>query len=41
LEFEDYKKAFKIIKNKEHLTTEGFIKIFQIKAKINNNRNEV
>jgi hypothetical protein len=41
LDFEDYKKAFKLIKNKEHLTPEGFTKILQIKAEMNDNRNEV
>jgi len=39
LDFEAYKEAFKIIKNKEHLTQEGFTKILKIKAKMNDNRN--
>jgi len=39
LDFEDYKKAFKIIKSKEHLTPEGFSKILKIKAEMNDNRN--
>lgn len=39
LDFEDYKEAFEIIKNKEHLTHEGFKKILAIKARMNDNRN--
>ena len=39
LDFEDYKKTFKIIKSKEHLTPEGFSKILKIKAEMNDNRN--
>jgi len=39
LDFEDYKKAFKLIKSKEHLNLEGFTQILKIKAEMNDNRN--
>jgi hypothetical protein len=31
----DFKKVNELIKNKEHLTAEGFDKILEIKAKMN------
>jgi len=35
LDFLDFKKVAELIKNKEHLTREGFDKILEIKAKMN------
>lgn len=35
LDFLDFKKVAELIKNKEHLTVEGFDKILEIKAKMN------
>ena len=38
LDFEDFKKISIIVKNKEHLTVEGFEKILKIKEGMNQNR---
>ena len=38
LDFIDFKSAAFIIKNKEHLTSDGFNKILEIKSKMNQNR---
>jgi hypothetical protein len=35
LDFSDFKKVAELIKNKEHLTPEGFNKILEIKTKMN------
>jgi hypothetical protein len=38
LDFSDFKKVTEILKNKEHLTEEGFNKILEIKAGMNQQR---
>lgn len=40
-DFELFKKAFKLIEHKEHLTLEGLRKIFAIKASINRGISEL
>ena len=40
-DFELFKKAFKLIEQKEHLTLEGLRKIFAIKASINRGISEL
>jgi hypothetical protein len=38
LDFSDFKKVGEMLKNKEHLTSEGFNKILKIKAGMNEER---
>jgi len=38
LDFSDFKKVGEMLKNKEHLTSEGFNKILKIKAGMNEKR---
>ena len=38
LDFADFKKVCDIVKNKEHLTSEGSKKILKIKSHMNQNR---
>jgi hypothetical protein len=40
LDFANFKKVADMVKNKEHLTSEGFKKILEIKSNMNQNRKQ-
>jgi len=41
LDYQNFKKVIELVKNKEHLTTEGLDKILELKESMNKGRNSV